>query len=493
MMEISKIKLVNRTTLGLGMAFLSLLITGGAAYSATLTVNKDGSTGYATIQSAIDAAQEGDTIVIRGGTYNEDPNIGHINMPPLKKNKLTLIAANDEEVVINLANNSNRTGSLASLGADFGANDQLGFFIYGDNVTLQGLKIVQTGTAVNNLGIAISLTIISSYVTVTDCELVGPGAETAGDFVGMVVSPMDVVSFMQGKSIDAIGFKAERCKISGYPYAFASADLPLDLGVPVPAPESTLVDCEFTGNSNGIEIDDGAVLAMNCHIHDNIGIGVNAGDGSITLNNCVIENCSEHGVQLEDNELEENDAQGTPTGLIESCMILNCGKEPGHHGISMETGLLSVNHTVIAGTSGPNMFFRASSSGRSSTAIFDHCDLYKSFAGVGLSTTDQPKDVINLTMTNCIVVDYDGVLNMAGAISEYKIDYCDIFAEHSQLGDDVEFIASSNLLNVDPQYVDPGNGDFHLKAGSKAATAGKDGTYLGSKGLASVVEGWMLQ
>ncbi len=73
-----------------GMAFMS------RARAATLTVAKDGSGSYKTVQSAINAAKSGDTIQIKDGTYSEQITITTSNIKLIGQSKTgTIITASN--------------------------------------------------------------------------------------------------------------------------------------------------------------------------------------------------------------------------------------------------------------------------------------------------------------------------------------------------------------------------------------------------------------
>ena len=228
---------------------------------------------------------------------------------------------------------------------------------------------------------------------------------------------------------------------------------------------------------------------IDCHFHDNLGTAVDASDDGVVIKNCLIETSGENGVEISNAETEDDDEQGVPHVTIEDCVIINNGTADDHNGINIEHGTLTVKNTVIALSSGVNVFFKTETD-RTTTATFDHCDIYNSYLGTGLSTPAEPKDIITLTMTNCIVSDYDCFLNDAGPLAEITLDTCNFYAADAQFLPDEEFITMTGITNVDPQYVDADNGDFSLQDGSPMIGAANDGTDLGSQGSGTGVCDW---
>ncbi|MBZ0258201.1 hypothetical protein K8I31_19200, partial [bacterium] len=119
-----------------GTSALSLIaLLSVTTFAATLTVNPDGSGDFTTIQAAIDAAAEGDVIVVAAGEYTEDLTIGHMNSAPVTmKNNLTVQAETAGTVTVTAANQADRFKALEGAGADFGDVDMLGVVINGDGV-----------------------------------------------------------------------------------------------------------------------------------------------------------------------------------------------------------------------------------------------------------------------------------------------------------------------------------------------------------------------
>ncbi|MGC9328346.1 MAG: right-handed parallel beta-helix repeat-containing protein, partial [Candidatus Hinthialibacter sp.] len=455
---------------------IGFVFAGHFAGAATLTVNPGDS-----IQAAIDSADPGDEIILNAGVYEEDINIGDLNSPGNKKDNITLKAADGAAVEIRIPNAASRLESLAALGADFGAADRMGFLVYGDGVTVEGISFVQLSGEANSFDINVLVTVISNDVTLRGCEFTGVGAEAAGDAVGLAVTPLDAVLFSQGQGGLATNLTVEDCVFHDLAYPYGNANFLQELGIPAPSPEATLTGCEFYNSGTCINMDDGLATLIDCYIHDNQGTGVDASDDGVTLIYCRIENCLEHGVEISDSESEDDEAQGNPIVTIENCLILNCGTDVGHSGINAEHGTITVKNTVISGSTGPNVFFETED-GRLTTATFDHCDIYNSLIGTAIGTTATPQDIINLTITNTNIVDLDGIVNDAGAFTTITLDYCNMFVSGDAYLPDQEFITATHMISADPMYVDPENGDFTLQPGSPAAAAGQDGTYIGSQG-----------
>ncbi|MBN2330165.1 MAG: right-handed parallel beta-helix repeat-containing protein [Candidatus Omnitrophica bacterium] len=467
-------------------SLIGILIGGHLAGAATVTVNPGDS-----IQAAIDSADPGDEIILNAGVYEEDINIGDMNAPLNRKDNITLKAADGADVEIHIPNSASRLELLGGLGADFGPADRMGFLVYGDGVTVEGISFTQLSGEVNNFEISVLVTVISNDVTFRDCEFIGVGAEAAGDAVGLAVTPLDAIALDQGLGGLATNLTVEDCVFHDLAYSYGNANFLQELGVPAPSPEATLTGCEFYDCGTCINMDDGLATLVDCYIHDNQGTGVDASDDGVTLINCRIENCLEHGVEISDSESEDDEPQENPIVTIENCLILNCGTDTNHNGINSEHGTITVKNTVISGSTGPNVFFETED-GRMTTATFDHCDIYNSLIGTAIGTTASPQDVITLTITNSNIVDLDGIINDAGAFSTITLDYCNIFVSGEPYLPDQEFITATNMLSADPLYVDPDNGDFTLQPGSPMATAGQGGTYIGSQGLETRTQGWML-
>ncbi|MCK4694156.1 MAG: hypothetical protein KAT74_00265, partial [Candidatus Cloacimonetes bacterium] len=107
---------------------IALLLFLNCLYSAILEVNQDGSTPYQTIQSAIDAAVNGDTVLVYCGEYIENINITN------KTICLTSLYGfiQDDNLISNTIINGNRNGSCVIIDNS-------------DNVIINGFTITNGG------------------------------------------------------------------------------------------------------------------------------------------------------------------------------------------------------------------------------------------------------------------------------------------------------------------------------------------------------------
>ena len=478
-------------------AFLRGLVTLGmmcvvctVPYAAELTVKADGSGQYKLIQDALNAAKSGDTVVVYAGTYTEDLSIGGISMPPVKKDNITLKTAPGEKVTVIAANKSNRVPALAAVGADFGEIDYFGFFIYGDNVVVDGFYFIQKSETVNAIKVAATVAIISTNVTIKNCEIEGPGATVDGDFLGIVLTPMDVISLQQGKSALAKNLTVEKCKIHDIPFGFAIANLPQDLGLAVPSPDAIIKNCEFTNCDSGVEMDDGLTTISDCYFSGNQQ-GINMSVDGSTITNCTIINSKSRGINIDTAENTADEPLENPIVTIDNCKLLNNGETTDGHGIRVQQGTIAIKNTIIAGSGGMNVYIDPAS-GRDVKMNLDHVDLYQSEAGTGIGFPAEPKSVITFKMTNSIVVDKIGMGNPLPLI-DATLENNDLFTSEAQFSPDSTDLKLKNIVNTDPSYNDPANGDFRLKPDSKVGTAGVNQTYLGSQGIKTSITNWMMQ
>ncbi len=483
-----------RTVVLMGLFILMLCLTNLTGWSRDIIVAQDGSGEFTTIQAGIDAAASGDVIIIQSGEYTEDLAIGTLNVPPARKDNITVRAAEGAEVTVIPANTGDRLKSLEAVGADFGDQDLMGFLVNGENVVIEGIHLRQESTAINANDINSLMLVVSSNVTVRNCHFTGTGADTSGDVLGLAITPLDIMALQQGGGI-ATNLTVEDWTFTGFPFALVNSNFPKtlsDVFAGVPSPVVTARNCSFTENENGVEIDDGETNIINCTFSENqTGIHTSSGAGDTNIINCVISENLQHGIEIDD----QNDfvTPGSPVVKVEGCRIERNGLNAGEYGILMETGTLNLSRTIFWENSDAQLFLDTEPFGPT-TAVIDHCDLVETFlGGGGIIIADQTDNQINLTVTNSIIIEdaFAIVVNGDPANSNVTLRNNTIVADVSQVEGEAD--VQENILDVDPMYVDAANGNFYLQSGSPVLTAGIDGTFLGSLGSEdSSVDTWMV-
>lgn len=468
----------------------SFLVVSVSAQAATLTVAQDGSGDFTTIQAAVDAAADGDEIIISGGTYTEDVTIGHLNVPLVKKDNLTVRAAEGESVIIDVPNEADRVQALP---LDFGESDILGVFIYGDNVVLEGITINQSTTVVNMLEAAPSaaaLTIISPNVTIRNCTITG-SSTFDGDILGILLANLDAISPTMGSFVLATDLTIEDSTLNGHNFAFASNNFLAALGVPAPNPSATITNTVFSGNGTGIEMDDGTVIVDGCEFLGN-GTGISVAEHILEVRNCVFRDNTEYAIETETGDIPEDAPDEVPTVTLENSFITGSGTEDDHAGIVIESGQLTASFTVLENNYNSNAFLKPDDA-RNVSATFLNCDFVMSQGGTGIFTAGDPEGIIDISLTNCNIVDLVGIDNLAEFVAAIALTNCNIFATEFQTIGDAGAFTIENLLGVDPLYVNMDNGDYSLQPDSPVATAGVDGTFIGALGVSTPVKDWAIQ
>ncbi|MCB1486955.1 MAG: hypothetical protein KDJ88_05795, partial [Bauldia sp.] len=156
-------------------------------------IHVDGGT-YSTIQSAIDAANVGDTIVVHAGTYNEAVNVN--------KNGLTIIANGSDVVEINgTFSESNPTFTSGTLvdwlkAAPAHSGGSTGLVVNADNVTIENIRVSDglwgielgngsDGTTLRNVTLESNVYAIYKQATSAINDLTIEGGSISDGFIGI--------------------------------------------------------------------------------------------------------------------------------------------------------------------------------------------------------------------------------------------------------------------------------------------------------------------
>ncbi|MHC4867937.1 MAG: hypothetical protein ACYTEX_28025, partial [Planctomycetota bacterium] len=244
----------------------AFLFAASAVFAADLSVPGQ----YPTIQAAIDAADDNDTIIVAQGTYYENIDFGG------KSITVTSTDPNDPNVVAGTIIDASGSGTAVTFPHDANAV-----------CALAGLTVTDGNSSGNGGGILC----VNGHITINNCIITDNSA--AGNGGGLFNSAGNLMltgcTFSENVAVHSNG---------GGIYSMDG--------------ELTLTDCTFSGNSGGFEgggvaTDYKRVTLTNCKFIGNSAIwggGMNNSHWGATATNCIFTgNSAEHGGGIRTNNL----------------------------------------------------------------------------------------------------------------------------------------------------------------------------------------------
>ncbi|MBP7049756.1 MAG: hypothetical protein KBE65_01940 [Phycisphaerae bacterium] len=299
----------HRRTRVPALLYILVLALSPRGSARTISVDDDGPADYATIQAAIDAAVDGDTVIVQPGTYT-----GAGNRDVSFKGKAITVRStdpNDASIVASTVINCQGTETNPHRGFQFTSGE-------GPKSILAGLKItngygprIRSGNW--NISVGGAVLCLRSGPTIRNCQIIGNAARHNGGGIYCMdaettIAACDIVRNTAqggGGGLYFSGSKAiiDRCVIRGNTaHSFGGA---ISLG----AVQATISNCLLA--TNMAEGDGGAVccgsdvvlLMTGCTVADNIAAGdtgyqsVGGIDpdypylqNAVTLTNCIVWN-----------------------------------------------------------------------------------------------------------------------------------------------------------------------------------------------------------
>jgi len=425
-------------------ALTAVLVISSIALSATVFVPDD----YPTIQGAIGASSNGDSIIVRPGTYMENINF-------LGKTIRVNSQAGPSLTVID----GNQNGSVVTFESGEGLES-----------VLEGFTLTNgTGTSVSYFFMGGGVCCNSSSPTITDNIITSNNSDFGGGIYCEDSSPTITGNTISHNNVEFYG-GGIYCFTDAYPTIVDNvisdnhADgngggiFCYDLSSP------TIIDNTIAGNScwesgGGIFCDCDATIADNI-ISDNFskrdggGVGCsNNASPSITGNGFKDQETYDHGGGI--------GGAGCPMTVKNNILFGNWAR---HHG--------------------GGVAFRAKATATLiNNTITDNSSDYE---GGGIYCNGES----NLTVTNTILWNNSAPegteiwIGRSGHPSSLTIGYSNVDGGHSSvyLESGCSLIVEAGMINADPLFVDPAGGDFHLSCLSPCGNAGDaEATGLPSK------------
>lgn len=469
------------------IASLALLVL-PLAFSATLTVKQDGSGNAKTIQEALNAAKNGDTIVIGdSGKYVEDltasPVLVQLGIPAANLSSFTLKAADGMKPVIQAAN---AESSQRMIGLGLPGRDMLGFVIWGcKGVTVQGIEIVNLENVVNAFKVESSLVIVDcDTVTVENCTLRGPNAKSSNEGSAMLIAGIQAQPYLTDNIV------VRNCLVTESHYGIISAVFQKGSGAD--PNRVTIENCQIVnGFESAIDVDNALQMTIRNCTMTNYNHGVHFAGANTLVEDCTILNSKNVGLDADIDTTWTDKITGV---IVRRCAIIGSGLETEAPGIRCADGPSRFENCIIAGSSGPGISIEPDSES-DVAAVFDHCDVYENL-GLAEIWVKAGQKAAQVTIANSNVVSSgSGILNDLD-LSVMTAKYNNVFVK----GDAYINVDAKNSIAKDPLYVSPTNdpaqfalGDFKLQDGSPVLKAGENGSAIGSQGTSVTgIKPWRL-
>lgn len=209
----------------------------------------------------------------------------------------------------------------------------------------------------------------------------------------------------------------------------------------------------------------------------------------VSINGCIIENCSSAGIQLTYSNnlvsITNSTIKQTTSGtniyigggkiLIDGCIISDAGAD----NILINSGTVNLNQCIITNPAANKSNITCTHNDSypyPANVTINHCDMVSGSDKWNVTSSDSDAAI---NVKNSILTGDNGILQSAGTITS---DYNDIFCTNAYSG----ISAGANDINADPLYVqttNPAGSDyFFYSSDSPCTTAGEFGDFIGSKG-----------
>ncbi|MGC9327790.1 MAG: right-handed parallel beta-helix repeat-containing protein [Candidatus Hinthialibacter sp.] len=471
-----------------GFASLMLFIH-PLLFSAEIIVKQDGTGDAATIQAALQAAQDGDTIIIDDdGRYVEDvtasPTLASLGIPAAPLSSFTLKAAEGRTPVIEAAN-ADSSQRMAALGIE--GKDMLGCVIWGcSGVVIQGIEFMSLDNEVNAFNVQSILVIADSEnVTIENCTFRGPNAKSSGEGNAVLIAGVQAQPYLPDNIL------IRDCLITESHYGVISAVFQKGSGAD--PNRVTIENCQFIdGFESAIDVDNARQMTVRNCFFDNYNHGVHLAGGNSVIEGCTIFNSKDAGL---DCDVDTNWTDAITGGIVRQCAMIGNGIEVDAAGVRCADGPLRFENCIIAGNSGPGIEV-SSGSDTDVDAVFNHCDIYENYGFSEVFVRSDGDHGVKLTITNSNIVSTGGGI-------ENELDPSAVIAHHNNVfvkGDAYYNVEAADSVSVDPLYASPANDpaefsfeDFQLQADSPVLTLSENGNALGAHGTSETgVQRWMM-